>query len=171
MKVMISTGGLSDEQINNIAYEGEKGYHGTPSGIDNTASTFGGLIWFQKSDAPVVEKISVQNPIEIVMGNTGKVANTAAAVAGVKERKEKNSEKYNEIFARAENVAFLARQAFQDEDYDEVGKLTKSFNKMVSNLQEVVTSAKAVAEGDLSKKLDLEGDLSNAFNVSSMGIL
>ncbi|MCX6663526.1 MAG: hypothetical protein NTZ75_04695, partial [Euryarchaeota archaeon] len=36
---------LSDEQINEIAYEGEKGYHGTPSGVDNTASTYGGLIW------------------------------------------------------------------------------------------------------------------------------
>ena len=39
---------LSDEEINTITYEGEKGYHGTPSGIDNTASTFGGLIWFKK---------------------------------------------------------------------------------------------------------------------------
>ena len=31
---------LSDEAVNEAAYEGEKGYHGTPSGIDNTASTF-----------------------------------------------------------------------------------------------------------------------------------
>jgi mevalonate kinase len=37
---------LDDEKINEAAYEGEKAYHGTPSGIDNTASTYGGLIWF-----------------------------------------------------------------------------------------------------------------------------
>ena len=34
---------LSDEEINEIAYEGEKGYHGTPSGIDNTASPLNAL--------------------------------------------------------------------------------------------------------------------------------
>ncbi|RLI61246.1 MAG: mevalonate kinase, partial [Candidatus Asgardarchaeum californiense] len=114
---------LTDEEINNIAYEGEKGYHGTPSGIDNTASTFGGMIWFEKSENNTMERISISNPVEIVMGNTGKVANTAAAVAGVKERKEKYPDKYKEIFDRAENIAFLAKRALQEEDYEEVGKL------------------------------------------------
>ncbi|MDO8056786.1 MAG: hypothetical protein Q6361_07990, partial [Candidatus Hermodarchaeota archaeon] len=41
--------GLDEERINEAAYEGEKAYHGTPSGIDNTASTYGGLIWFVRS--------------------------------------------------------------------------------------------------------------------------
>ena len=72
---------LSDDEINDIAYEGEMGYHGTPSGVDNTASTFGGLIWFQKGENNTIEKISMRNPVEIVIGNTGKVANTVAAVA------------------------------------------------------------------------------------------
>jgi mevalonate kinase len=40
---------LDDEGINEAAFEGEKAYHGTPSGIDNTASTYGGLIWFVKN--------------------------------------------------------------------------------------------------------------------------
>jgi len=43
----------NSEEINDVAYEGEKGYHGTPSGIDNTASTFGGLIWFEKNDVKI----------------------------------------------------------------------------------------------------------------------
>ena len=63
--------GLSDEQINEVAYEGEKGYHGTPSGIDNTASTFGGLIWFKKGEKNIIERLQISKPIEIVMGNTG----------------------------------------------------------------------------------------------------
>jgi len=130
---------LSDEEINEIAYGGEKGYHGTPSGIDNTASTFGGLIWFERGDSNVVDKISPPNPIEIVMGNTGKVANTTAAVAGVRERKEKNPEKYKEIFDRAENIAYLARNALLNEDHRELGKLMNENHKL---LQQIEVSSK-----------------------------
>jgi len=130
---------LSDEEINKVAYEGEKGYHGTPSGIDNTASTFGGLIWFEKKESPVMERIDLPNPVEIVMGNTGKVADTTAAVAGVRERKEQQSEKYGEIFKRAENIAYLAKQAFIDEDLHEIGKLMNENHKL---LQQIEVSSK-----------------------------
>lgn len=130
---------LSDDEINDIAYEGEKGYHGTPSGVDNTASTFGGLIWFEKAETNIIEKISLSNPIEIVMGNTGKIADTTAAVAGVKERKEKNPDKYKKIFDRAENIAYLAKRALQEGDYKEVGKLMNEDHKL---LQQIEVSSK-----------------------------
>ncbi len=126
---------LSDDEINGIAYEGEKGYHGTPSGIDNTASTFGGLIWFEKSNNNVMDKITIQNPIEIVMGNTGKVASTTAAVDGVRQRKEQNPQKYDEIFDRAENIAYLAKDAFIDEDYRELGKLMNENHKLLQQIE------------------------------------
>ena len=126
---------LSDEEINDIAFEGEKGYHGTPSGIDNTASTFGGLIWFEKGENNLVDKIELLNPVEIVIGNTGKVANTTVAVDGVRERKEKNSEKYDKIFDRAENIAYLAKDAFQDEDYRELGKLMNENHKLLQQIE------------------------------------
>ena len=126
---------LSDGKINDIAYEGEKGYHGTPSGVDNTASTYGGLIWFQNGENSVIERIPIPNQIEIVIGNTGKVADTTAAVAGVRERKEKNSEKYKEIFARAENITYLAKRALQEEDYEEVGKLMNESHKLLQQIE------------------------------------
>ena len=126
---------LSDEEINEIAYEGEKGYHGTPSGIDNTAATFGGLLWFERGETTVMDKISIHSPIEIVMGNTGKVANTSAAVAGVKERKEENPAKYEEIFDRAGNIAYLAKDALIDEDYQEIGKLMNENHKLLQQIE------------------------------------
>ncbi len=115
--------GLSDGRINELAYEGEKGYHGTPSGIDNTAATYGGLIWFVRGEPDVIERLSIKRPVEVVMGNTGLVANTKAAVAGVRERKEKYPEKYERLFSEAKELAFMARKALADYDLKAVGRL------------------------------------------------
>ena len=46
---------ISLEKINEIAYQQEKIIHGTPSGGDNTACCFGGLIWFKKAKPKVEE--------------------------------------------------------------------------------------------------------------------
>jgi mevalonate kinase len=130
---------LSDEDINDVSYEGEKGYHGNPSGIDNTASTYGGLIWFERAENSKMDKITIPTPIEIILGNTGKVANTSEAVKGVRERKEKNPSKYTEIFNRAENIAYLARNALVNEDLVELGKLMNENHKL---LQQIEVSSK-----------------------------
>jgi mevalonate kinase len=112
---------LSDEEINEIAYEGEKGYHGTPSGIDNTAATFGGVIWFEKGEQNKIEKINIK-PIEIVMGNTGIVANTKEAVAGVRKRRGENPEKYDKIFNNARDLVYNARDSLVAGDLEKVGQ-------------------------------------------------
>jgi mevalonate kinase len=131
--------GFSDERINEIAYEGEKGYHGTPSGIDNTAATFGGLIWFKKGDPSVMERLSLKQPVEIVMGNTGIVANTKAAVAGVKERKENEPEKYEKIFSEAQMLANSARSALNSFNLEVMGQY---MNRNHELLQEIEVSSK-----------------------------
>src|SRR4030042_1315604 len=84
--------GLSNEKINQIAYEAEKAYAGNPSGIDNTAATYGGLMWFKKnmSGGPAyIERLTIGKPIEIVIGSTGIVANTKAMVEGFAGGKSK----------------------------------------------------------------------------------
>ncbi|MFO8110515.1 MAG: mevalonate kinase [Thermoplasmata archaeon] len=129
--------GLNDDQINDIAYEGEKGYHGNPSGVDNAASTYGGMIWFVRGKKNTFESITLEEPMEIVMGNTGKVANTKAAVAGVKERKEKYPERYDEIFRDARQLAHDAREALEEYDFKKVGEL---MNRNHSLLQDIEVS-------------------------------
>jgi len=127
--------GFSDEKINEIAYEGEKGYHGTPSGIDNTAATFGGLIWFQRGEPNVMERLKLKEPVEIVMGNTGVVANTKAAVAGVRERKEKEPEKYENIFSQAKDLAQEARKALESYDLEAVGNYMNKNHELLQNIE------------------------------------
>jgi mevalonate kinase len=126
---------LSDDEINEIAYEGEKGYHGTPSGVDNTASTYGGLIWFQKGEKNTIDRIPLSNPVEIVIGNTGKVTDTKLAVEGVRQRKESNPKKYQEVFNRAENIAYLAKRAIHDGSLQDVGKLMNENHKLLQQIE------------------------------------
>ena len=133
---------LRDEKINDVAYEAEKAYAGNPSGIDNTAATFGGLIWFKKNlgaSSNEIEQLSIRNPIEIVIANTGVVANTKAMVAGVGERKKHNSKKYNEIFKKAEDLVYNGRKALENFDLKKVGSL---MNENHILLQEIEVSSK-----------------------------
>jgi mevalonate kinase len=141
---------LSNEKINAIAYEGEKAYAGNPSGIDNTAATYGGFMWFKKNPSggqDLVEKIHVRKPIEIVIGSTGKVANTKAMVEGVAERKMKEPKKYDSIFKQAENLAVAGRKALEAGDLKKVGSLMNENHRI---LQEIQVS---------SKELDLLVDM------------
>jgi len=131
---------LSDERINEIAYEAEKAYAGTPSGIDNTAATYGGLIWFRRNlsgGSNIIERLSIRAPVEIVVGNTGVVANTKEMVAGVAKRKKGNPEKYDSLLSQAERLAFEARKALEDFDLRTVGKL---MDKNHGLLQEIEVS-------------------------------
>ncbi len=127
--------GLDDDGINEIAHEGEKGFHGNPSGVDDTASTYGGFLWFKKGDPrPHVEKIDVPGPLYIVMGNSGTVANTKKAVALVREGKENNPEKFNPIFKRAEELVSEAREALEKYDLERVGELMNENHSLLRDM-------------------------------------
>ena len=129
----------SDEKVNEVAFEGEKGYHGTPSGIDNTAATYGGLIWYRREgSSQLMERMRLRKPVEIVMGNTGKVADTKVVVAGVKERKEKEPERYEGLFKSADQ---LAREARKQLDAFNLAKVGACMNENHRLLQEIGVSS------------------------------
>ena len=128
---------LTDERVNAIAFEAEKAYAGTPSGIDNTAATFGGLLWFKKNmkgGKNIIEKLHIREPVEIVIGSTGVVANTKAMVEGVEERKRNNPEKYDVLFEQAEALALIGRKALLEFDLKRVGKLMNDNHRLLQNI-------------------------------------
>ena len=125
----------SDDKVNEVAYEGEKGYHGTPSGIDNTAATYGGLIWYKRKDAShLMERMKLKKPVEIVMGSTGLVADTKVVVGGVKERREKEPEKYGQIFHDAERLVYEARKELEAFNLKKVGEYMNQNHTMLQQI-------------------------------------
>lgn len=130
--------GFDDKKINEIAYEGETAYAGTPSGIDNTASTFGGFIWFVKNvtgSSNTMELIKIKEPLRIVMGNTLVTTDTEAAVAGVKKRKAENPDKYSMLFAKASDLAFEGRKAVEAHDVNKIALLMNENHKLLQEIE------------------------------------
>ncbi len=133
---------LDDEKINEAAYEGEKAYHGTPSGIDNTASTYGGLIWFVRNlDAGknTIDLLQSPRKMLIVMANSGITASTTKVVADVRRLREENPGKIEKIFGEYRKLAEEARKALLEGDIATIGNLMNLNHKM---LQQITVSGK-----------------------------
>ena len=92
---------LTEDEINAAGYEGEKGYHGTPSGIDNTAATFGGVLRFQRTDgAPIFITKQLAEPIRIVFASTGITSSTTKVVGDVAAKREAEPEWFDGLMQR-----------------------------------------------------------------------
>ena len=87
----------------------------------------------------IIESMKVPEPVEIVMGNTGIVANTKAAVEGVRERRERQREKYDRIFEDATNLVHSAKDALLGGRWEEVGRYMDRNHEL---LQEIGVSSK-----------------------------
>lgn len=138
---------LDDEKINEAAYEGEKAYHGTPSGIDNTASTFGGLIWFVKNltgGKNTMELLQARNKMHLVIANSGITASTTEVVSDVRQLREENPENFKRIFGEYNELVNKGRKALIKGDLTDIGKL---MNQNHTLLQEITVS------GEINDKL------------------
>ncbi len=124
--------GLSDTQINQVAFAGEKAIHGTPSGIDNTASAFGGVIKFceQKS----FSRLYIKRPIEMVIVDSGKKTDTKRVIYQVKNFINKNAGMAEVIFEKYERAFHVALQALQDGDIQLLGQCMNENHKLLQKL-------------------------------------
>jgi mevalonate kinase len=129
--------GLGDDAINRVAYEGEKAYAGTPSGIDNTVSTYGGMIYFVKNMSGGenrIERLDIESPIRIVMGNTGIPGKTRVSVSGVRRRREERPEEYSRIFEESRELIREAAAALKGHDLEEIGRLMDRNHELLQRI-------------------------------------
>lgn len=134
--------GLDDNQINEAAYIGEMGYHGTPSGLDNTVSTFGGLTWFVRDlngGPPKFEKLKLGKSADLVIASTGLTASTKVVVGDVRKKKDANPEWFDSISKEYDQLVNDARKALVELNFNKVGAL---MNKNHELLQQLTVSSK-----------------------------
>ncbi len=116
--------GLSIEEINHVGWEGELAYHGIPSGIDNTASTYGGLLVYRVIDGESsFERIEVERPFRIVLANSGVTADTSKLSGFVLGLKEEDPERFEERCRAITEQSLAMREALERYDLESVGRL------------------------------------------------
>jgi mevalonate kinase len=115
---------LTDDEVNAAGYQGEIAYHGpTTSGIDNMISTYGGIICLTRGEPNVVRKMRLREPVEVVIGDTGIIANTRVLLGAFAERKKKYPDRYERILHQAGQIAAEAMTGIEAFDLAQIGGL------------------------------------------------
>jgi mevalonate kinase len=112
---------LPDDVVNEITFEIEKIYHGTPSGIDNTVVTYGMPVYFIKGEP--IETFNVKVPFSVLIGDTGITSPTSVTVGQVWEAWDAQPEVYNRLFDACGEIAAQARQRIEAGDVAALGSL------------------------------------------------
>ena len=127
--------GLSDEEVNRLAFEAEKLAHGHASGIDNTLACYGKPIVFRSGTPPLVEPLNIKTPIPMVIGMTGYEGLTAKTVGRINAAWQQDRKLYERIFDQIDMLVLRGVQAIQDEDLGTLGELMNVCHGMLNALQ------------------------------------
>lgn len=127
---------LSDEVVNALAFEVEKLYHGSPSGIDNTVVTYARPVYFVKGQP--IETFRAKKPFTIVIGDTGVSASTKVSVGDVHKLWEANKTRWEKVFDAVGDIVQQARREIEIGEIDSLGPLMDANHSL---LQEMTVSS------------------------------
>ncbi len=126
---------LPIEEINRVAWQGEFPYHGVASGVDNTASTYGGLLLFQLIKGEQhFEKIRTPKPFEIVLANSGITANTALLDEVTEKQKKEDPQLFASRMKTITGQAQEMKRALEVGDLHGVGSLMSTNHKLLGEM-------------------------------------
>jgi mevalonate kinase len=126
---------LSIDEINHVGWEGEFAYHGLPSGIDNTASTYGGLMLYQvKNDRKHFEKIQLAKPIEVVLCNSGITADTSTLRVMTEKKRKSNPKLFGGCLKTITEQVYDVKQGVEAGDLEKVGRIMTENHRILIDM-------------------------------------
>ena len=139
--------GLSDEEVNGMAFESEKIAHGNPSGIDNTMATFGQPLIYRTGEPPLVERLNINESFSLVVGFSRHEGVTAKTVRNVREGWRTNTAMYEKIFDDIDDLVLKSVTAIQNNDFALLGQMMNFCQGLLNALQ--------VSSPELERLIDL----------------
>lgn len=115
---------LSKQEEGRLALELERIFHGSPSGIDHTVISHGGLVCFRReATAPHVEAIDLPRPLSIAIGIAGPHGGTLKVVEALSQRAKRHPERFQHIFEGIANLVVEMKSSLEKGQYAAVGEL------------------------------------------------
>lgn len=115
--------GLNDEDVRRLSFKSENIVHGGASGIDNTVSTYGHLIMYQKGTPPIIDYLKLKKDIPIVIGISGVESMTSKMVDRVRHAHQKHPEWYDKIFQQMNELSLASKDAIEAYDLPKLGMI------------------------------------------------
>jgi len=123
---------LPNEQVSELAYEVEKRYHGTPSGIDNTVITYNMPVYFVRGQPVAI--FHVARPFTIVIGDTGIKSPTATAVGDLRKFWQADPIPYERLFDQTGQIAEAARRLIESGRTAELAPLMQDNHRLLQEM-------------------------------------
>lgn len=123
---------LSEESVSRIAFETDRYYHGTPSGIDNTVISYARLVFFTRGKP--IEMLNNTQAITLVIADSGEKSLTGKVVHGLRTRVEIDPQRYQPILEKIGTISLAARDAIQQGDAIRLGILLSDNHFLLQQL-------------------------------------
>ena len=123
---------MSNEDVSALAYQVEKLYHGTPSGIDNTVITYEQPVYFVREQP--IRRLAVGKPFTVVIGDTGVGCPTAITVGDLAQAWRSDPEPLRREFNPIGRITESARQAIEGGNIAELGPLMTANHQHLQTL-------------------------------------
>lgn len=124
---------LNREVIIRLAFDSERLIHGIPSGIDQTISTFGGVIIYKKEKP--FQRLPLRHGFPIIVGNTGRIRSTGTIVSKVRAFLAERDRLAQQIMRSAESISRRASAALRQGNMMKLGELMNQNHELLRQIE------------------------------------
>lgn len=123
---------LPDNEVCQLAYQAEKVYHGSPSGIDNTVITYAQPIYFVSGQP--FDLLQVFEAFTLVIADSGEKSSTGKMVGEVRHRWVEDTIRIESIFDTITKIVNQAREKIEEGPLKDLGPLMTANHSYLQQL-------------------------------------
>ena len=119
------------KDVEALALEMEKEFHGTPSGVDHTTSARGTMVLFKKGKAI---EVSASKPVKVLVAMVGPRSSTRLTVGALRERQKRWPARYRRMFDQIGRLVLEGATSARVGDLEALGDVMNMNHGLLSAL-------------------------------------